>query len=71
MRIIDGLWVLALTATILLVTSTIILKLKAENKVIDILALVTGVMLLIGATSLVIMEFYQFRIVPIGRNINV
>lgn len=55
----DGLWILALTASILLVIFTIKLKLKDEKNSIDILGIFTSVMLVIGATSLAIIELEE------------
>lgn len=64
-KINDELLVLALTASILLVISTIILKFKCEKNIIDILAIVSSVVLLICAISVTIIEIDESAITMI------
>ncbi|WP_165878527.1 hypothetical protein [Natranaerovirga pectinivora] len=64
-KISDELLVLALTASILLQICTIILKLKGENNIIDILAIISSVALLIGAIAVAIIEIDESAIIMI------
>lgn len=60
MKIYDELVVLALTASILLVIGTVILRLKAEKSILDSTAIVTGVFLLLSAILIAIIDIEEF-----------
>ena len=55
----DGLFIILLSAVILLEICTIILRVKSEKNTIDIIAIVTSIILLILAISLVVKEIKE------------
>lgn len=57
----DGLFIILLSAVILLQICTIILRVKGEKNTIDILAIVTSIILLILATSLALREIKELQ----------
>ncbi|MCR1950477.1 hypothetical protein NSA50_05290 [Clostridium sp. DSM 100503] len=57
----DGLFIILLSAVIVLEICTIILRVKGEKNTIDILAIVTSIILLILATSLALIEIKELQ----------
>lgn len=55
----DGLFIILLSAVILLEICTIILRVKGEKNTIDILAIITSIILLVLAISLVVKEIKE------------
>ena len=55
----DGLFIILLSAVIILEICTIILRVKSEKNTIDIIAIVTSIILLILAISLVVKEIKE------------